>query len=142
RSARIALLACSSLGSAEIEMLRNVSLRISAADDMYHRGAARYYLAIGLSALRCIMRVLNHLETDLPSIRSVLDLPSGGGRVLRFLQIAFPGAAIVACDTNEALVEFCRKRFGARAVRSVPDFYDLQLRGTFDLIERVSFDAH
>jgi SAM-dependent methyltransferase len=134
RSARSALLACSGFRAAEKEMLRKVSLRISMAGDMYVPGQAKQYLAAGLSALRCITRVLDHLGTDRPSIRSVLDLPSGGGRVLRFLKIAFPDAALVACDTNEALVEFCRKAFGAEAVRSVPDFSQLHLPGTFDLI--------
>src|SRR5260221_4981282 len=121
RSARPALLACPSFRAAEKEMLRKVSLRISMADNMYIPGEAQQYLGAGLSALRCITRVLDHLRTDQPSVRSVLDLPSGGGRVLRFLQIAFPDATLVACDTHEALVEFCGKAFGARAVRSVSD---------------------
>jgi SAM-dependent methyltransferase len=133
-SARTALLACPSLCAAEKEMLRKVSLRISMADDMYDLRHAQDYLRVGLSALWCITRVLDHLRTDRASIRSVLDLPSGGGRVLRFLQVAFPDAAHVACDTNEALVEFCAKAFGARAVHSVPDFNQLHLPGTFDLI--------
>lgn len=137
RSARAALLADSDLSAAEKEMLRKVSLRISMADNMYVPGQAQHYLRVGLSALQCITqvtRVLDDLRTDRPPIRSVLDLPSGGGRVLRFLQIAFPDAALVACDTNEALVEFCGKAFGVQAVRSVPDFNELHLPGTFDLI--------
>jgi SAM-dependent methyltransferase len=134
RSARTALLACPGLRAAEKEMLRKVSLRISMADEMYLPGQAQHYLHAGLSAMRCITRVLDHLRTDRPSIRSVLDLPSGGGRELRFLQIAFPNSTLVACDTNEALVEFCGKAFGARAVCSVPDFNQLHLPGTFELI--------
>jgi SAM-dependent methyltransferase len=133
-SARTALLAGSDLYDTEKEMLRKISQQISMADDMYLSGNARHYLSVGLSAMRCITRVLDHLAIDRSSIRSVLDLPSGGGRVLRFLQIAFPNATIVACDTNGALVEFCRKAFGARAVRSVPDFNQLHIPGTFDLI--------
>jgi SAM-dependent methyltransferase len=134
RSARTALLTCTSLRSVEKEMLRRISLRIFVADDMYVSGQAQHYLGVGLSAIRCITRVLDHRRTDRLSIRSVLDLPSGGGRVLRFLQIAFPDAALVACDTNQPALEFCGKTFGARAVRSVPDFNQLHLPGTFDLI--------
>ena len=134
RSALTALLASPSLRSAEREMLRRISLRIAKADDMYVPGHARHYLGVGLSAMRCVTRVLDYLRTDRTSIRSVLDLPSGGGRVLRFLQIAFPDAALVACDNNEAAVEFCGKAFGGRAVRSLPDFNRLRLPGTFDLI--------
>jgi SAM-dependent methyltransferase len=133
-SARTSLLACSTLRAAEKEMLRKISLRISMADDMYVPGEAQHYLAAGLSALRCITLVLDHLRADRASIRSALDLPSGGGRVLRFLRVASPDATLVACDTNEALVEFCGKAFGARVVRSVPDINQLQLPGSFDLI--------
>jgi len=132
-SARTSLLACSSLRAAEKEMLRNVSLRVSMADDMYVVGPQQY-LAAGLSALRCIMLVLEYLRTDPASVRSVLDLPSGGGRVLRFLRVVFPDATLVACDTNEALVEFCGKAFGARVTRSTPDINQLHLPGSFDLI--------
>jgi SAM-dependent methyltransferase len=134
RSARAGLLACSGLRPVEKELIRKVSGRISMSDDMYIPGEAEHYLAAGLSALRCITRVLDHLKIDRASIRSVLDLPSGGGRVLRFLQIAFPHAALVACDTNLARVEFCRKAFGARTVPSVSDFKQLHLPGTFGLI--------
>src|SRR5262245_4354904 len=94
RSARTALLAGAGLRAAEKEMLRKVSLRISTADNMYVPGEALQYLNAGLSALRCITRILDHLRTDRSSIRSVLDLPSGGGRVLRFLQIVFSDATL------------------------------------------------
>jgi SAM-dependent methyltransferase len=135
RSARTALLAWPSLRSTEKEMLRKISLRVSMADNMYYvPGEAQEYLRAGLSALRCITRVLDHLRTDRRSIRFVLDLPSGGGRVLRFLQIALPDAVLVACDTDEALIEFCRKTFGVRTVLSVPDFNELHVAETFDLI--------
>jgi len=84
---------------------------------------------------------LDHLRADQTSIRSALDLPSGGGRVLRFLRVAFPDAEFVACDTNEALVEFCGKALGARVARSVPDINPFAPSWQFqsDLV-RVSLD--
>jgi SAM-dependent methyltransferase len=133
-SARTSLLACSALLPAEKEILRKISLRVSKADDMYVPGEAQQYLAAGLSALRCITLVLDHLRAGRTSIRSALDLPSGGGRVLRFLRVAFPDAALVACDTNEALLEFCGTTFDASVLRSVPDINQLHLSGNFDLI--------
>src|SRR5262249_5267499 len=105
-----------------------------ASHQVTHALKIPHYLVAGLSALRCIMLVLEYLRTDPASIRSVLDLPSGGGRVLRFLRTGFPDATLVACDTNEALVEFCGKAFGARVTRSTPDINQLHLPGSFDLI--------
>ncbi len=136
-SARTALLACANLSDAEKDMLKKASLHISMADQTYIRGQAEHYLRAGLSALRCITRitrVLDDLRIDRAPMRYVLDLPSGGGRVLRFLQIAFPDAALVACDTNEALLDFCGRVFGAQSVRLTPDFEGLHLPSTFDLI--------
>jgi len=141
-SARTALLTRDWPSAAEKDMLRKVSLRVSTADNMYVPREARHYLAAGLSGLRCITRVLDHLRTDRASIRSVLDLPSGGGRILRFLQIAFPDASLVACDTDRALLEFCGKVFGARTVPSVPDFNQVRLPATFDLIWCGSLFTH
>ena len=65
---------------------------------------------------------------------SILDLPSGHGRVLRTLAAAFPDAKITACDIDHDCVDFCAKTFGAVAVYSRERPHQIPISGKFDLI--------
>jgi SAM-dependent methyltransferase len=131
RSAQADLLGRPSLDAYEKEMLRAVSLKVSPADDMFEPGGADHYLSVGLSALRCINRVLAH-HNQTPG--RVLDLPSGGGRVLRYLQAAFPNAEFVACDTSTELLQFCESKLHVTSQQSTASIDQLQLPSRFGLI--------
>jgi SAM-dependent methyltransferase len=102
---------------------------LSPADSMFE-GLSDHYLSVGLSALNVIEAAM--LGTAAP--RTILDLPSGHGRVTRMLRARYPGAAITVCDLDREGVDFAAAAFGARGVYSTPNFRDLQLNGTFDLI--------
>jgi SAM-dependent methyltransferase len=110
---------------------RRVSSRISPRDAMYLGELGQYY-AVGLSALDCIESAQQAAGTARP--RSVLDLPCGHGRVLRFLVERFPEARFSACDLDQNGVSFCAQTFGATAVVSRADIETLTLDERFDLI--------
>ena len=107
------------------------------ARDTMHAGDDRHYVSVGLSALQAIEAAL---DGSVPS--SILDLPSGFGRVTRTLRARFPQAAITACDLDAEGVRFCAERLGVRAAVSVPDFRDLRLGDTYDLIWVGSLITH
>ena len=128
RSARKALLRSDALSKDEKYLLRNVSLRVH-PNDLYLPGGGRHYLSIGLTSLRCINAALDHAPH---SVRTILVLPSGHGRILRFLKVCFPLATICACDIVPEAVEFCRREFDAEAIISNQDFAKVSLPGPFD----------
>ena len=140
RSARKALLASETLSSEEKGLISRVPLRIHPCDDMYRRGTGRHYLSIGLSARRCIMAVLAHARQN--TIRTILDLPSGYGRILRFLQLSFPNGRVWACDIVPEAVNFCTKQFNVDAVVSDTDFNKISFQTNFDLIWSGSLLTH
>jgi SAM-dependent methyltransferase len=69
-------------------------------------------------------------------------MPSGAGRVLRFIAARFPDADLTACDITADQIEFCAKRFEATPVLSSPDFDSVSLPGPFDLIWSGSLVTH
>jgi SAM-dependent methyltransferase len=75
---------------------------------------AKDYLRIGRAGLRCVRLALLAGQAQPP--KAVLDLPSGYGRVLRFLQAAFPQAEMVACDIRQDAIQFCEITFGVKGV--------------------------
>ncbi len=119
--------------------LRSVSQRISPRDEMYF-GTLRPYFAVGLSGLECVEEAMD--AAGIRSVERVLDLPSGHGRVLRFLVARFPDARFTACDLNRDGVRFCADTFGARAIVSRPDIDALMLDESFDLIWCGSLVTH
>jgi SAM-dependent methyltransferase len=86
----------------------------------------------GLEAIHTIEQGLAAAGESEPGI--ILDLPSGYGRALRFLRVAYPEAEIVACDLNRDAVRFCARRFGAKPRDSTPDLDRLSFPQRFDLI--------
>jgi SAM-dependent methyltransferase len=100
---------------------------------MYKGDEGRHYLSIGLSAIRCINTALGHARND-EQVKTILDFPSGYGRVLRFLEVKFPDAALFGSDLDPNAIKFCRKAFHARTSISNEDFSEILLPGPFDLI--------
>ncbi len=90
------------------------------------------YVWAGLSALTWIEQALPALGRSDP--RTILDLPSGYGRVLRFLRVAYEQAEIVACDLNAEAVRFCARQFRAEARNSMRDLDQISFGQRFDLI--------
>jgi SAM-dependent methyltransferase len=133
------LLADASLAAWERELLAGARDVIFYNDGMY-TGDGAHYFRVGLSAIRCIDGALE--AAGLREVRRVLDLPSGGGRVLRFLTARFPGAKVTACDLQREAVDFCAATFGAVPAYSVPDFDAVSLGARFDLIWCGSLITH
>jgi len=97
-------------------------------------------MAAGLSGLECIEEAV--VAAGVRSVGRVLDLPSGHGRVLRYLVERFPNARFTACDLDRDGVSFCAATFGARAVVSRTDLEALKLDERFDLIWCGSLVTH
>jgi SAM-dependent methyltransferase len=104
---------------------------ISPQDEMY-AGHRDHYFGVGQSALACIQHALD--TAGAPPPQSILDLPCGHGRVMRFLHAAFPSARLTACDLLRDGVDFCAEQFGAEPVYSTEDPREIELDGPFDLI--------
>lgn len=115
------------------DRMSGVSRDISPHDEMF-AGDAEHYFDVGESALRAVQRSLGVLHRPAATVRRILDLPCGHGRVLRFLRAAFPAAELTACDLNRDGVEFCARTFGAQPVFSHADVERIPLSGEFDLI--------
>jgi SAM-dependent methyltransferase len=90
------------------------------------------YVWAGLAALRSIEHSLTAVGA--PDPRTVLDLPSGYGRVLRFLRVAYQEAEIVACDLNAEGARFCARQFQAEPRNSTRDLDQVAFEQRFDLI--------
>ncbi|MGH8475834.1 MAG: class I SAM-dependent methyltransferase [Methylococcales bacterium] len=104
---------------------------IGPGDEMF-AGNLEHYMSVGGSAMRMIISTLQSAGRD--GIDSILDLPSGHGRVLRWLRAKFPMARITACDINRGGVDWCAKTWEARPVYSVTDIRELSLNESYDLI--------
>lgn len=117
-----------------------VGTRISHRDAM-HGGAGERYFSIGLSGLRSVERALGAAQLD-GEPRTILDLPCGHGRVLRWMAARFPAAQLTACDLDRHGVDFCAAAFGARPLYSRTDLGALELDERFDLIWCGSLVTH
>jgi SAM-dependent methyltransferase len=105
---------------------------IAADDDMYEKDQTEHYFKVGNSALKSIILAMN--LADKISLQSVLDMPCGYGRVLRYIKAKFPQARLTACDIQPEAVDFCVKTFDAAGVYSCKDFQHLCIKHKFDLI--------
>ena len=122
------------------ELIKNVSADISYRDGM-HTGNTSHYFRVGMSAIRCIDRALSQCSAP-PVVKKILDLPSGYGRVLRFLVLRFPQAEITASELDKAAVDYCVKHFGAKGAYSEANLKTLSLGAKFDLIWCGSLITH
>ena len=113
--------------------MQGVCSEISPADEMF-LGNGDHYFDVGESALHCIESALQAAGRQRNSLKRILDLPCGHGRVLRFLRKAFPHARFTACDLNQDGVAFCAKTFAAEPVVSRKEIDQIPLTPGFDLI--------
>ena len=75
-------------------------------------------------------------------IRTILDLPCGYGRVLRFIRAFFPEAEITASEIDENALVFCGACFGVHTLRSEEDFTRIHKVRQYDLIWCGSLFTH
>jgi len=106
-----------------------------------YAGNALHYLSVGLSANRCIQEVFRSTGKEFTD-GSILDFPSGYGRVLRFLRSRFPHSDITAAEVDRSALDFCRRTFSVTPLLSKMPFSDLHLPRRFDLIWCGSLFTH
>jgi len=133
------LLSDPSLTETERDLLSKVSGKIYFNDTMYDNNGAHYY-KVGLSAIQCIDEAL--ARTNLRDVRTILDLPCGSGRVMRFLVHRFPEAEITACELASGAVGFCARTFGAQPAFSSVHLDEVSFGKKFDLIWCGSLGSH
>jgi SAM-dependent methyltransferase len=121
------------LTDAERSLVDRLRLQFHVADGMYERGKALHYLSAGLSASRCISAALSSRPTQYP-IETILDFPSGYGRVLRYLRAMFPTTSIMAAEIEPRALTFCERSFSVTPLLSKEDVGGLSLPHRFDLI--------
>jgi len=123
----------------EVDLLRKVNSHIYYKDEMYEFSGKHYFM-VGLSAINCIDSVLSQVTSY--KIKNILDMPSGCGRVLRFLIHRFPNATISSCDIDKDMVDYCITTFKVNGYYSRPDINNLSLNAKFSLIWCGSLVTH
>lgn len=136
---RARLLRATNLSAEQRARIQAVDIRIHPRDGMYAGNGEDYFRA-GLSAVECIDKVLS--TGQFAEVGSVLDMPCGYGRELRFLVQRFPHAQFTACDIQRSAADFCQRAFGASAAYSEPDIRNVGLPRTFDLVWCGSLVTH
>jgi SAM-dependent methyltransferase len=116
-----------------------VDATIAPSDGMYCRQfgdefARAHYAESGRTALQSVRAALAAAGKGPATVRRILDLPCGYGRILRVLKAAYPRAELTACDLDRGGVDFCARQFGATPVHSDPDPTRIPLAGPFDLV--------
>src|SRR6185436_1772186 len=111
---------------------------VSPRDTMF-RDRQRY-LNSGRRGLECIR--LGMMAAGQTEVQSALDLPSGHGRVLRWIKAEFPAARLGACDIDRDGVDFCAATFGASPVYGREDPAEVEIDDPYDLIWSGSLFTH
>lgn len=99
-----------------------------------------HYFDVGADALKLIIGALTVGLRGAP--KTILDFPSGSGRVTRHLTSFFPDARVVACDLYEAHTDFCAKELGVETLISKANFDDLEFDTKYDVIFSGSLLTH
>ncbi len=118
---------------------RDICQIIAEKDDMY-AGDKNNYFGVGESALKNVLISLDLANKK--KVTSILDFPSGYGRVMRYLRDEFPEAGITACELEKDAVDFCVETFGAKALYSDKNLDNLEVDDKFDLIWVGSLFTH
>jgi len=111
-------------------------------DDGMFQGNPDHYFYVGYSAIKTINNALALSGRNPSSVKTVLDLPAGYGRVLRWITAVFPKAEITACDLNIPAVNFCSSRFGVKKLYSNVEPKKIVCEDKFDLIWCGSLFTH
>jgi len=138
---KIELLRSKELSGKEKAMLRQISLRVHKNDLRFNYFDASHYLAVGLSAIRCIENALKNASPE-KEPRTILDFPCGYGRVLRFLKAKFPKGDITACDIKPLALDVVKRTFNVATIASSSSLDEVPFSHKFDLIWCGSLITH
>jgi hypothetical protein len=103
-------------------------------------GSIQRYYTVGTDAMRVIVNAL--LANSRQPPQSILDFPSGSGRVTRHLRAFFPEARIVASDLYDNHLTFCRQAFQIDCLLSRVNISEIDFGEKFDLIFCGSLLSH
>jgi len=112
--------------------IRGFSKKLSKNDTEYSHDNSDIYFGIGKNALDLCVEALMGNELEIP--RTILDIPSGSGRLLRHLKSYFKDSIIHASDLYEHHLDFCKDEFGVETFISTKRNEDLILPKKYDLI--------
>lgn len=105
---------------------------IAPADDMCRTDPGQYFL-LGREAVVLLQQA--HARAGGGRLDAILDLPSGYGRVARWLRQAYPEAQLTVCDIQQTAVDFCVAHLGVTGVTAQRDgSHWSALRGPYDTI--------
>lgn len=105
---------------------------IAPADDMCVPDASHYF-QIGREALELVQHAAT--RAGVGPVTAILDLPSGYGRVTRWLRTAYPAARLTVSDTQPDGIAFCVEHLGATGVLAAVDGrHWVSLPGPYDII--------
>lgn len=89
-------------------------------DNMRSPNRENHYFSVGLDGLRNVL--LSMAEARLYEPKTILDFPSGFGRVARYLRAAFPEVTLHVGDTWPDAVKWAASQFRADIIHSTSDF--------------------
>ena len=115
--------------------------KISHNDSLF-ANSITHYISVGNSAVANIESALKASNKSFDSLKSVLDFPSGHGRVLRVLATKVSPAKITACDIDADGINFCEKEFHCKKVLSHKDLSKIQFPESYELIWVGSLFTH
>jgi SAM-dependent methyltransferase len=119
--------------------------RIHVDDQMLASDAddrVRHYVEDAQDALANIDASLGASGRCWSDVATCLDLPSGYGRVTRWLVQRLAPEAVTAADVDPQAVRFCAAEFGVRPLAVPSDVRALRLPGVYDLIFTGSLLTH
>ena len=121
-------------------LTQGINLEIAAGDQFWSPLQAEYYSQVGRSALYQILGCLS--VSHLHEVNTILDLPSGHGRVARHLRAAFPSAQLTFCDIERDAVDFCARAFSGTGVYAEAELSAVRLPNKYDIIWVGSLFTH
>jgi cyclopropane fatty-acyl-phospholipid synthase-like methyltransferase len=111
----------------------NTTINANDRENVFDKpGHYAHYFHTGSDALRIIVDGLILGQYDPPE--TILDFPSGSGRVTRHLRSYFPSARITACDLYDFHYQFCAACFEVEGFQSKESFDEIDFGKQFDLI--------
>ena len=116
-----------------------VSKVVAENDHMWNTGPA-WYFSVGKDGLKACINALS--QSHIKSVRRILDIPCGHGRVARHLRAGFPNAEIFFCEIDKSGADFCAKEFGGTAIYSQPEMTDVDMPGSMDGLKLAAAIRH
>ncbi|MFY9584138.1 MAG: class I SAM-dependent methyltransferase [Candidatus Acidiferrales bacterium] len=114
---------------------RPIETKVAPEDDMVNADwdhQKTHYFAVGANAVEIILQSMTLCAVT--SLASILDMPSGFGRVTRHLRAAFPEASLYASDLYRDRIDFCAQVLGTKAIKSEENLDEIVFPTKFDLI--------